>query len=186
MEKGVPPPQKSSATAFFKSAFTFEDERTLVRSYRLTPERGRVGHIALVVIHVGFGQVGGIHHGVGFTEIQVDVEFEFLGRHRRAQLFESRLRGLATFQAPENFLRPIRGIADINLGFHHRRGGLTDGVNDAAPIRVAPVPTRFHERTVRDRSRSGIGVLNCLRAVYAHGHDAMHAFAVAHNFLREL
>ena len=143
----------------------------------------RVGHVALVEVHVFFRQVGGIHHGAGFAEIQVDVQIKFLRRDGGAELLERRLRRLAALETPQNFPAAGRAVANVHLLLHDRRRAVADGVNDAAPVRVAAVPACFHERAVGHRARGGIGILNRFRAVHAHGHDAMHAFAVAHDFL---
>src|ERR1017187_5089119 len=67
-------------------------------------KRGWISHVALVVINVGFGQIGGIHHRVRLTEIQVDVQFKFFWRDDGAQFLERRLRRLPALEAPENFL----------------------------------------------------------------------------------
>ena len=52
---------------------------------RLTSQRGRIGDVAFVEIHVFLGQVGGIHHGAGLAEVQADVQLEFLRARRRGK-----------------------------------------------------------------------------------------------------
>ena len=93
------------------------------------------------------------------------------------------LRRLAALQAPENFLRAGCGIANINFLLYYRRRRIADGVNDAAPVRVAAMPARLHQRAIGHRAGGGVSVLDCLRAVHAHGHDAMHALTVTDNLL---
>ena len=49
-----------------------------LRGKKLTTERRRIGHIALVEIHVMLREIGGVHHRASFAEIQIDVQFKFL------------------------------------------------------------------------------------------------------------
>ena len=102
-----------------------------------------------------------------------------------AKLFESGFRRLAALEAPEDILRAGGAVADVDLLFHDGGGGIPDGIDDAAPVRVAAVPAGFHQGAVGHGAGGGIGILDGLGAGHAHGDDAMNTLAVAHNLFRE-
>src|SRR2546427_3105090 len=133
------------------------------------PQRRRVAHVALVEIHVLLSQVGGVDHRAGGAEVEVDVEVEFLERDGGAQVFEAGFGRLATLEAPENFPATGSAVADVHPFFDDFGGRVPQRVDDAAPIRIPAVPTRFYECAVRHGAGGGVGLRRTACAAQAHG-----------------
>ena len=55
-------------------------------SMDLTAQRRRIGHIALVELHVFFREVGGVHQRARRAEVEVDVQIEFLRGGKGAEV----------------------------------------------------------------------------------------------------
>ena len=58
----------------------------------------------------------------------------------------------------ENLPAARRAVTDVHLVLDDGRRAVADGVNDAAPVRVAAEPACFYEGAVRDRACGGVGI----------------------------
>src|SRR6185369_5486212 len=95
------------------------------------------------------------------------------------------LRRLAVAQTPKNLSAVACAVADVHLLLHDRCEAIAERVNDTPPVWVAAVPACFHQWAVGYGARRGISLGHGLRSIHPHGHDAVNAFAIAHNHLRK-
>src|SRR5437773_955706 len=147
-------------------------KRLAPKPWILAAQRRGIADIAFVELDIFLGEIGAVNYGAGLAEIQVNVQVEFLKCDGGAEFFEAGLGRLAALEAPEDFAAAGSAVADVHPFLDDFGGRVPQRVDDAAPIRIPAVPTRFYERAVRHGAGGGVGLWRIARAAQAHGDKA--------------
>ena len=92
-----------------------------------------------VEVDVFRGEVARVHGVIRFALVQVDDDFKLRMRNRFAKLIHRRRR----LEAAE--AGGFTADMDIDQLLTDPGAGVADGMNDAAPVRIASVPGGFHK-----------------------------------------
>ena len=178
-----------------KTAAVFDDKCQLpiALNIRQRFEQGiRFGYeflhlFAFIEIDIFLSQIRRINNGVGFAQIEPDMQIKLFLCRYFLKLRNGGIRRLALFQRPEYLLLSGQAVAEIHFVLDHFCQGITQRVQDPAPVWIAAAPNWsspgrcWPPPWLRHPHRQTIPP-----PVRANGHKPGNPFAIEHNFLGKL